>query len=253
MSAMKLSQGRHDADAATMEDLSQTGFSGPRYEAFIAQMHRYAWPVLLDRIRTGRIAEIHTPIPHPNISTDEQRVLHDSSAEREDLALATIARAEPQFKKNLRAGRWNPRAGRSLKSYFIGACAQAFWPEFRLWRARRRRHRLAIARLSGHHSAHAHDEFADDPELQHSRQEAVKLLREKAGKRSPELNTILEGLQNGLTFAEVGEHLGCTDRAVEGRLYQFRKTAWGLVRDGRIDPTLVPGSRARLARELARR
>jgi hypothetical protein len=201
----------------------------------------------------GQIAHMRTSFPHGSISADEQQVLHDSSGEREDLALAIIERAERQFKESLRSGKWNPTAGASLKTYFIGACAQAFWPELRRWRARRRKHRLMIARLSSQHPHHAHDEFADDLELQHSRQYAVKLLQEKARKRSPELDTILEGLKNGLTLAEVGNLLGCTDRAVEGRLYQFRKTAWGLVRDGRIDPALIPGSRARLARDLARR
>jgi len=46
-----------------------------------------------------------------------------------------------------------------------------------------------------------------------------------------------------MTAAETASKLGYTERAVEGRLYQFRKTAWGLVQSGRIDPSLVRDTR----------
>lgn len=253
MLAMNAQRGRHDADAATIDDLSAAAFQGARYDALVTELYRYAWPVMLDMIRTGNIATIPTVIPHSTISPDERQVLHDSAAEREELALAAIARAEPRFKASLKAGHWDPSAGRSLRSYFIGACAQAFWPEFKLWRARRRRHLLAIKNLQNSSPAQAHDDLADDPELEHSRREAVELLLNKARKRSPELEAICIGLHNGMTASEVASQLGCSSRAVEGRLYQFRKAAWDLVRAGRIDPALVPGSRARIARELSRR
>jgi predicted DNA-binding protein (UPF0251 family) len=81
--------------------------------------------------------------------------------------------------------------------------------------------------------------------------QAVELLLAKAKRKSPELEAILRCLLSGMTAAEAASKLGYSERAVEGRLYQFRKTAWGLVRGGRIDPSLVPGSRARIARELA--
>jgi DNA-directed RNA polymerase specialized sigma24 family protein len=94
-----------------------------------------------------------------------------------------------------------------------------------------------------------------DPEVvrdeHHERRQAVELLLARTARRSPELEAILQCLLSGMTAAETASRLGYTERAVEGRLYQFRKTAWGLVRSGRIDPSLVPGSRARLARERA--
>jgi hypothetical protein len=253
MLAMDTQVGRHDIDVATVTDLKITGFSGPRYEAFIEDLYRYAWPVLLGMIRTGKIISIETAIPHGTISADDLQVLHDSAAEREELALASIARAEPRFKASLKAGHWDPERGRGLKSYFIGACAQAFWPEYKLWSARRRRLRRAIASLDKSRPAHIHDELADDPEERHSRHEAVMLLLQKASKKSPELEAICLGLRSGMTCVEIAEQLGYSVRAIEGRLYQLRKTAWGLVRAGRIDPALVPGSRARIARELAKR
>jgi hypothetical protein len=243
---------RHSADAATIDDLTASGFDGAKYEAFIGQLYRYAWPVMLEKIRTGKIAAIQTKVPHPTISPDEQQVLHDSAAEREELALAAIAAAEPRFKASLQAGHWDPEAGRSLKSYFIGACAQAFWPVFRDWRAKRRRQLKVVENLKASYSIQAQDELASDPELRHSRHEAVKLLLAKAKMRSPELEAICVGLQNGMTASELADHLGCSSRAIEGRLYQLRKTAWGLVRAGRIDPALVPGSRARIAHQLAK-
>jgi hypothetical protein len=245
--------GRHDIDVATVNDLQVTGFSGPRYEALIRDLYGYAWPVLLSMIRTGKIISIETVIPHGTISADDLQVLHDSAGEREELALASIARAEPRFKASLKAGHWDPEKGRSLKSYFVGACAQAFWPEYKLWSARRRRLRLAIASLDRTCPASVYDELANDPEERHSRHEAVKLLLQKASKKSPELEAICLGLRNGMTCVEIADQLGYSVRAVEGRLYQLRKTAWGLVRAGRIDPALVPGSRARIARKLTKR
>jgi hypothetical protein len=209
--------------------------------------------MLLGLIRTGKIISIDTGIPHGTIAADDRQVLHDSAEDREELALASIGRAEPKFKASLRAGHWDPLKGRSLTSYFVGACAQAFWPEYRLWSARRRRQRLAILNLDRAGFTLPPDEFADDPEARHSRQEAVKLLLEKAAKKSPELETICQGLRSGLTRVEIADQLGYSDRAIEGRLYQFRKTAWALVREGRIDPAVVPGSRARIARELKSR
>jgi hypothetical protein len=253
MLVMDSQVGRHDIDVATVKDLRVTGFSGPRYEAFIADLYRYAWPVLLSMIRTGKITSIETAIPHGTISADDLQVLHDSAGEREELALASIARAEPRFKASLKAGHWDPGKGRGLKSYFIGACAQAFWPEYKLWSARRRRLRLALASLDRSRPAPIYDELADDPAERQGRHEAVKLLLQKASKKSPELEAICLGLRNGMTCVEIADQLGYSVRAIEGRLYQLRKTAWGLVRAGRIDPALVPGSRARIARELTKR
>ncbi len=60
MLAMDTQVGRHDIDVATVNDLKVTGFSGPRYEAFIEDLYRYAWPVLLSMIRTGKIISIET-------------------------------------------------------------------------------------------------------------------------------------------------------------------------------------------------
>ena len=253
MPTMNSQLSRHDIAVATVNDLKINGFSGPRYEAFIEDLYRYAWPVLLSMIGTGKIINIETAIPHGTISADDRQVLHESAEEREELALACIARAEPRFKASLKAGHWDPEMGRGIRSYFIGACAQAFWPEYKLWSARRRRLRLAIASLDRNRLAHTFEQRADDLEERQSRHEAVKLLLQKASKKSPELEAICLGLRNGMTCVEIADQLGYSVRAVEGRLYQLRKTAWGLVRTGRIDPALVPGSRARIARELAKR
>jgi hypothetical protein len=251
MSATYVPTGAAAADLALIEELRLTRFAGPRYEAFIDGLYRYAWPVMLAAIRTGSIVSISTSVPHRTIQADELQLLHDSAEEREDLALASIGRAERKFKVSLRRHFWDPAKGRSLRSYFIGACAQAFWEEYAAWSDRRRRQLRAIANLAACRDL-THDEFADDPELRQSRQEAVALLLEKAERRSPELGAICAGLLNGLTAAELAEKLGYSDRAIEGRLYQFRLAAWDLVRSGRIDPAVLPGSRARIARELTK-
>jgi DNA-directed RNA polymerase specialized sigma24 family protein len=238
---------RHEADLATVEHMRVVGFHGPIFEWFVSDLYRYAWPVMLHAIHTGTIASIETGIPHSTISAEERQLLHDSSPEREDLALASIARALPKFVRSLRLGLWDPSKGRSLRSFFVCACARAFWHEYELWSAQRRRHLQAIAGLANSKSTDA--ELVESFDEHHERRQAVELLLAKAEKKSPELRAILQCLFSGMTAAEAASRLGYTERAVEGRLYQFRKTAWGLVQSGRIDPSLVPGSRARLARE----
>jgi DNA-directed RNA polymerase specialized sigma24 family protein len=238
---------RHEADLAAVEHMLLVGFHGPVFERFAADLYGYAWPVMLHAIHAGTIVSIETGIPHVGISAEELRLLHDSPSEREDLALASIARALPRFVWSLRRGLWDPSKGRSLKSFFICACARAFWHEYELWSAERRRHLRAIAILA--YSKSTDGDLVAGFDEDHERQQAVELLLAKAEKKSPELGAILRCLLCGMTAAEAASKLGYSERAVEGRLYQFRKTAWGLVRSGRIDPSLVPGSRARLARE----
>ena len=241
---------RHEADLAAVERVRLADFRGPTYEAFIADLYRYAWPVMLDAIRTGSIVNIHTGVARNGIPSDERQLLHDSSTEREDLALASIARAVPKFTATLRAGRWDPAKGRSLRSFFIGACAYSFWHEYELWSAERRRQLRAImgqVRLASKASV-----LAECLEDHHEYRQAVELLLAKARSRSLELEAILLCLLSGMTAVEVAGKLGYSERAIEGRMRQFRKTAWGLVRSGRIDPSLVPGSRAQATRELAK-
>ena len=251
MSATRLPTRDTDADLVLIEELRLANFSGPRYDAFIDGLYRYAWPVMLAAIRTGSIVSIGTAVPHRTIPADELQLLHDSAEEREELALASIGRAERKFKVSLRRHFWDPAKGRGLRSYFIGACAQAFWEEYAVWSNARRRQLRAIANLAACRDG-AHDEFADDLEMRQSRQDAVRLLLAKAKRRSPELEAICIGLRSGLTAAELAEKLGYSDRAIEARLYHFRLAAWDLVRSGRIDPAAVPGSRARIARKLAK-
>jgi hypothetical protein len=240
---------RREADLAAVARVSHADFRGPVFDSFINDLYKYAWPVMLDAIRTGSIVTIQTGLPPRSIPPNERQLLHDSSPEREDLALGSIARAVPKFITSLRNGRWDPAKGRSLRTFFIGACVYAFWQEYDLWRAQRRRQLAAIWRLASLDSEPCGP--TDELEERRDCQEAVRLLLEKAAKKSPELEAILQCLLTGMTAAEAASQLGYSERAVEGRLYQFRKTAWGLVRSGRIDPSLVPGSRARLARELA--
>jgi hypothetical protein len=240
---------RHEADLTAVARVHRADFRGPTFESFIDDLYRYAWPVMLSAIRTGDIVHIQTGLPPRSIPASERQLLHDSPEERADLALDSIANAIPNFVRSLKNGRWDPSKGRSLRTYFICACAYAFWQEYDLWRSRRRRTLEAINRLA-RVNGQAYG-LTIDLEERHDHQQAVRLLLEKAQKKSPELEAILRCLLAGMTAAETAGKLGYSERAVEGRLYQFRKTAWGLVRSGRIDPSLVPGSRARLARELA--
>lgn len=62
-STVSLTLSRHETDLAAVEHARLADFRGPAYEALIAYLYRYAWPVMLNAIRTGTIVTIHTGLP----------------------------------------------------------------------------------------------------------------------------------------------------------------------------------------------
>lgn len=71
--------------------------------------------------------------------------------------------------------------------------------------------------------------------------DALRLIMKRA---TPEQRAICLGILEDKTHSEIGDELGLSARAVEGRMYQLRAKAWDLVRRKKIDPAVVPGSRA---------
>lgn len=131
-----------------------------------------------------------------------------------------------------------PDKGASLSTYFIGACARGFWTAYRDWHQARTRHLRLIAALP---TVNIEDAGTHDLDLRQDHQTVLRTILKKA---TPEQKAICAGLLQDKTQAEIGDDLGLTARGVEGRMYQLRRTSWDLVRRGRIDPALVPGSRA---------
>ena len=62
------------------------------------------------------------------------------------------------------------------------------------------------------------------PSAQASRTELAKLVKEEIEKLPHDLKTaVLLFVYNNLSYAEIGEILGCTPKAIETRLYRVRK------------------------------
>ena len=79
---------QREADLAAVERARLAGFRGPTFEGLIAGLYRYAGPVMLDAIGNGDIVNIRTSLPKRAIASDKRQLLHGSSDEKEDLALA---------------------------------------------------------------------------------------------------------------------------------------------------------------------
>ena len=69
---------RHEADLAAVARVSRANFHGPVFESFINDLYKYAWPVILDAIRTGTIVTIQTGLPPRIIPADERQLSRDS-------------------------------------------------------------------------------------------------------------------------------------------------------------------------------
>jgi DNA-directed RNA polymerase specialized sigma24 family protein len=60
-----------------------------------------------------------------------------------------------------------------------------------------------------------------------------------AAQAPPMVKTIMQLMLDGHSFCEIGEHLGISARAVEGRLHRFRTQVKKDIRRGRIDLALA--------------
>lgn len=235
-----------DDEAALVSDLRHAGFEGPLMEGFREDLWLYGWDVLRGLVRKGTIIQVPTGIPHGALTADDRQALHDSAELRDGLVLDALAWAVPKFVKLLQQGRWSPQLGASLATYFTGTCANGFWLAYGRWHRERMRSLEAIAGLT----RSLPDERGSDVMLPVQQREAIDAILETA---SPEQLAICSGVLQDKTHAEIGDEIGLSARAVEGRMYQLRTKAWRLVKIGKIDAALVPGTRAALRLAGARR
>jgi hypothetical protein len=223
--------------AELLAELRSANFCGPLMEVVTDELWLHGWDVLRGLVRKGTVVRVPTGVPHQALTPQDRQTLHDSSEQRELLVLDALEWAVPKFVSYLREGRWSPEKGASIKTYFIGTCVSGFWRAYRPWHDERIRRLRAHTRLESMPLAPEETEFA---EVAAQRGALRRIVREA----SPEQRLICFGILDDKTQSEIGDGLGLTARGVEGRLYQLRSKAWGLVKRGEVDPSLVPGSRA---------
>jgi DNA-directed RNA polymerase specialized sigma24 family protein len=238
--ATSLARRARDLDMVNALALAQ--FEGAGYEMFAGELAAYGYPVLLAWLRRGTIWQHCAERGRPLNPTDAEReILETQFDERLDLAMMTTALGLTLFReKVLLARRWSFDGGATLTTYFIGACLLSFPTEFRRWRKAEDKWNLAltaakrvspegrtIADLPGTGEVSACDVVAgrgsgpcsDPADIVAARDAVIREL----GSLPPATRDAAALAADGRSFQDIGAALGITDRAVEGRLYRYRK------------------------------
>ncbi|MGW7082578.1 RNA polymerase sigma factor [Streptomyces sp. NPDC054871] len=176
----------------------------------------YGYGTLLRLIRSRQVYERCVGTKPPIRPTfDELETLRRSADERHVLASETVlAVLERQHKV---WATWDARKGAALETYFVNALLLRFPTVFRAWQRTRRSLPLPygadVAALSVE-VTHL------DPALAVVSRDALERALRTAG---PEVRAVLGLVAVGYPHSDIADRLGISERAVEGRLYRFRR------------------------------
>lgn len=218
---------RRMADARLVESLKETEFDQDSvwYQMFVSDLAAYGYPVMLSWLRRRVVFSLCAARGRPvRYSDHDLQVLEEAYEERLELALETVAEGLKFFRTHaLVQGKWSVDKGASLKTYFMGACLLCFPNVYRRWASEKAKwsaisQRWDITDEEGRHLA---------GEQQDTAQEALDQIA-----ISDQLEAMPEGTRDvaalvleGYTHSEIAHKLQITERAVEGRLYRYRKSA----------------------------
>lgn len=215
---------RRQKDQEKLRKLSCAEYSGPEYEIFAGELAAYAYPIIMSWLRRGVIWKECADRGRPLNPTDTEReTIEGDFDERIELAFETVAEALRFFvDRVLRPGRWSSEGGAAITTYFIGSCLLVYPNVFRRWRRSQRNWQKGVA--VGIQDCPEGRTLEDLPSTDPA---AVVTAREAA---MAELRRMPDGtrdavalVMDGMSFAEAGEVLGISERAVEGRLYRYRQ------------------------------
>jgi hypothetical protein len=206
------------ADVDLHTRLALIGFTGPEYHEFQTELTRYGLDVLTGWLRTGKIfakmrkAGYGLPsAPHGALDRDAQ----------DELAGETVTVALVRFHHDvLLQGRWDPRKGARLTTFFVGQCKIRFANIYRSCLE----HETASAQLI---------DPADAAQLTETRTSGIDSPEWRAVARGylrrgirriadPRVHRALELIASDHTHAEIAHELGMTPKAVERMLANNR-------------------------------
>jgi DNA-directed RNA polymerase specialized sigma24 family protein len=232
-------------DRTTAEDLiaqvrMEGGFSSSAYKTLSEHLWGYAMPVIKDSLRTGKMPKMLLERGiHQFISASDRVALHTSLEARDDLAIDIVTAGEAHLKAiTIPKNRWKPDEGASIETFFITGCLFQFPSVYRKWSKERTDHHSVLVGLLPETFAPA-TSTSDTAETAVNREMAHAVLREA----DDTTRAILALLAADHTYAEVGEAIGLSERAVEGRVYRFRTA----VRDTFHNEKPASGRRGRAA------
>lgn len=199
---------RRQADLELRNDLALADFRGPGWDRYAWELACYGYAVMMAWLKTG---EIFHQCKAKGCSLGSPP-LEWTVDDRSGLANETVALAVSKFKQQaLVEGRWTYNGGATLKTYFMGTCVFAFPNLYRKWSTER----VALQHLINIE----YDTIDRSSPPQDPGEMAVTQLHIWEGFDSiPDERTKSAILlqEMGYTYAEIGEILQITSRAVEG-------------------------------------
>lgn len=199
-------------DAKQWAAVREAGFGGPLFDRLLDQLIRYALPRLRTAIRTGKVFPWCRQ-RNPRIRLHSPRWFTDE--DHDELASAVVAKATARFERTSgTAVGWNPCAGASLATFFLGLCIDEFPNEFHSWLSRYHRHRQDVP-----YDERGEPAVADPCDVVLELADVQDRLRTApAGQRA----AIWLHAQ-GFTHREIADKLGTTTRAVEALIRRARR------------------------------
>jgi hypothetical protein len=211
-----------DGDRDLYDRLSDEEFADHAFEVLAVALVGYAYRVLHSWLATGEIYRQAALRGRPVSPSDAERIyLYTHPDEIDEIVNEALGEALVYLRNCATSGegKWDPAAGASLPTYFVGACVLRFPTVYRRWSRDLQRqpptdsysddNRL-IALLPSH----------VDLELQIV---SEILAEEKLNTMPPNVRRIVELRTGGRSFADIAELTGATSaRAIEGVLKRYR-------------------------------
>lgn len=213
-------------DAVLYRRLQAAEFTGPDQADFDAALVVYAHPVLMAWIWSGTIfVRCAGEGRAVRVGDTDRDLLRRDEDERRSLADETVACALVTFTRYaLLGGGWRADGGRSLRSYYVTACIREFPGVYRRWSTERRRQGPWEAYGLGPPDDDGPGRAAPD----HADDVVGRLSTTQELENMPsQVREIVQGLIDEESFDQIGARLGMSARAVEGRLYRYRRTIGG--------------------------
>jgi hypothetical protein len=218
---------RRQADLEIRNELALAGFRGPGWDKYAWELARYGYAVVMAWLKTGEMFR-QCKAKGCNLGPPP---LEWTGDDRAGLANETVALAVNSFKQQaLIEGKWTPGGGATLKTYFIGGCIFAFPNPYRKWLTDR-----AASQLLVHIERDTDDRsnpFQDPGEMAVNRfhiEEGFNGIPDDKTKSAVLLQEM------GYTYAEIGEILHITSRAVDGLIRRQHKRGAGKRGEDRHD------------------
>jgi hypothetical protein len=201
-------------DRDLISELRRCGFTGPEYQRTAEELVRYGVAVMKAWMMTGTIFE---KCARRGRAVQRPAAGALDAIEAESMAGEVVTVALAHFRDEvLLPGVWDPAKGASLTTFFIGQCILRFPNIYRNWLAQVPDYDLGQDGLLRRGDGW---DLEDEVLNERAQVEALRLVRNEDARKA----MVLWGY--GYTYAEIGERLGKTEKAVERMIDYGRQQA----------------------------